>query len=463
MLCECVLPVSEDPIRKVVHWQYQGTGRDAKRFFTAGGEVAGSESRAFRLVCGSGQCAGVEDLLRAEGFTFRELPFSPLARELLSGPRPLGSSVAASFGWIYIQDRSSMLPPLCLDPGPGAGVLDLCASPGGKTGFLSQLVGPEGLVLANEPNPRRLWTLRQNLRGMNRCNAASCSYRGEAIPLRAASWANILVDAPCSGWGTVERHPRVASLWKGDKVEPLIRLQRRLLSTAAGLLTPGGRLVYSTCTTNVRENEEQVLWAEEELGLERVLLEPRPGFAYDSPMQGAAGCLRVVGGGETRAQGFFVAGLVTAGTEHGSGNGTGEGSPGWEGLPGQELDSRILTAVPGLDPGNLPPGRVQAFGDRVFFLPRMTRSLLPHDFSWQGYPLGRLQAGTFRPDPLARRLLPHGHTTPGLHLDSIEQVRALLSGQSLTLDAPPESAGLYWKDLPLGWLTVKGRRVLWGK
>lgn len=423
--------------------------------------MAGSEQRAFRLVCGSGQCAGVEDLLRAEGFTFQGLPFSGLAREMLSGPRPLGSSVAASFGWIYIQDRSSMLPPLCLDPGPGAGVLDLCASPGGKTGFLSQLVGAEGLVLANEPNPRRLRTLRQNLKGMNRCNAASCSYRGEAIPLRAASWANILVDAPCSGWGTVERHPRVARFWQGDKVEPLIRLQRRLLSTAAGLLTPGGRLVYSTCTTNVRENEEQALWAEEELGLERVLLEPRPGFAYDSPLQGAAGCLRVVGGGETRAQGFFVAGLVKAGSAYGTGNGGREGGQGWEGLPGQELSSRVLKAVPGADPGNLPPGRVQAFGDRVFFLPEMTRSMLPQELSWQGYALGRMQAEAFRPDPLARVLLPQGHTTPGVHLDSIEQVRALLSGQSLALDAPPECAGLYWKDLPLGWLTVKGRRVMW--
>ena len=103
--------------------------------------------RSFRLVCNPGQIPSVEALLSAQGFVFEPEPFSPLARRLLQEPFPLGRSLAAFWGYVYIQDRSSMLPPLALAPGEGARVLDMCASPGSKTGLLAQLVGREGLVL----------------------------------------------------------------------------------------------------------------------------------------------------------------------------------------------------------------------------------------------------------------------------------------------------------------------------
>ena len=94
-------------------------------------------ARSFRLVCPPSATPLVEALLRAQGYVFAPEPFSPFCRRLLAEPRPLGSSLAAFFGYIYIQDRSSMLPPLALNPAPGAAVLDMCASPGSKTGFLA--------------------------------------------------------------------------------------------------------------------------------------------------------------------------------------------------------------------------------------------------------------------------------------------------------------------------------------
>ena len=123
--------------------------------------------RSFRLVCNPGQIPSVEALLSAQGFVFEPEPFSPLARRLLQEPFPLGRSLAAFWGYIYIQDRSSMLPPLALAPGEGARVLDMCASPGSKTGLLAQLVGREGLVLGNEPARPRLANLRRNLAALN--------------------------------------------------------------------------------------------------------------------------------------------------------------------------------------------------------------------------------------------------------------------------------------------------------
>ena len=262
-------------------------------------------ARSFRLVCPPSATPLVEALLRAQGYVFAPEPFSPFCRRLLAEPRPLGSSLAAFFGYIYIQDRSSMLPPLALNPAPGAAVLDMCASPGSKTGFLAQLTGPTGFVLGNEPTPARLGTLRANLHQMNLLHAATCAYSGDALPLRPQSWRAILLDPPCSGWGTAAKHPQVLRLWRGDKIDNLTALQRRLLRQAARLLAQGGRLVYSTCTTNTAENEAQVHFAEEELGLVRVPLPPFPGFVWEE-QPGGEGTLRV-DGERSGAQGFYVA------------------------------------------------------------------------------------------------------------------------------------------------------------
>ena len=206
----------------------------------------------------------VLDLLTMEGFRFEPEPFSKSCFRLVEEPFPLGSSLAAHFGYVYIQDRSSMLPPLALSPQRGAAVLDMCASPGSKTGFLAQMVGKNGFVLGNELSHSRLYTLRMNLQTTNAVCAGTCSFSGDAIPLVESSWKNILLDPPCSGWGTVEKNPKVLEVWREDKVRPLIVLQRRLLARAAALLAPGGTVVYSTCTTNSEENEQQVAWAEAE-------------------------------------------------------------------------------------------------------------------------------------------------------------------------------------------------------
>ena len=196
--------------------------------------------RSFRLVCNPGQIPSVEALLSAQGFVFEPEPFSPLARRLLQEPFPLGRSLAAFWGYVYIQDRSSMLPPLALAPGEGARVLDMCASPGSKTGLLAQLVGREGLVLGNEPARPRLANLRRNLAALNLLQAVTCSWPGESLPLPDASWDAVLLDPPCSGWGTTDKNPQAIKRWQGDRLKPMLELQRKLLTEASRLLRPGG-------------------------------------------------------------------------------------------------------------------------------------------------------------------------------------------------------------------------------
>ena len=415
--------------------------------------------RAFRLAGAAPDDMLALDLLRAEGFDPLPLPLAPWAMRATSEPRPLGGSLAARFGLIYIQDPSSMLPPLMLDPPQGAAVLDLCASPGGKTGLLARLVGPDGFVLGNEPNPSRLDTLRRNLARSGLLNTATCRHPGQDIPLPDAAWSHILLDPPCSGWGTADKHPRVMAMWQGDKTAPLIRLQRELLARAAALLAPGGRLLYSTCTTNPAENEDQVAWAASELGLAVSPLAAPGGFALREPVRPEArGCL-CVSPEQGASQGFFLALLVRSAVGPGA-EAAHAASAMRSDLPGEPLAASALDAV---DLGSAPPGGIWRFKDRALFLHAKALERLPAALRWQGAPVGRVKGGVLHPDPLARGLAPPP-SDPGsgrdVDADPADLAR-LLSGQSLERSGRAPFPVLRCRGRALGWLRRKGRRVLW--
>lgn len=163
-------------------------------------------------------------------------------------------------GRFTVQDESSQLAVDLLDPQPGERVLDVCAAPGGKATAIAERVGPDGRVVALDRHARRLGLIRRNARrlGLEITAITRDATRPFADLAKDGPFDRVLVDAPCSGLGTLRRNPDAR--WRIGEEDPgrLAEVQRAILQNAASLVRPGGTLVYSTCTLLPEENESVV-------------------------------------------------------------------------------------------------------------------------------------------------------------------------------------------------------------
>ena len=159
-------------------------------------------------------------------------------------------------GLYYMQEPSAMAPAGLLDVRPGMKVLDLCAAPGGKTTQIAAALRGEGLLVCNEINPKRAKILARNVERMGIANALVLNEHPQKLEDRFAGFFDrIMVDAPCSGEGMFRKEEAAVTDWSEETVEMCANRQLEILTTAAGMLAPGGRLVYSTCTFAPSENE----------------------------------------------------------------------------------------------------------------------------------------------------------------------------------------------------------------
>ncbi len=193
-------------------------------------------------------------------------------------------------GAYYVQEASSMfVGELAGDIG-GLRVLDLCAAPGGKTTLLSTLTGLDGLVVANEPIRARAQVLADNVARWGLGNVVVTNNDPSHFAGFRDWFDVVLVDAPCSGEGMFRRNPESRGEWSEANVVLCARRQRRILGDILAVLKPGGRLIYSTCTFNRAENEENVEWLIDELGGEAVDVQSPAGVVHE----GAGYRLRVM-------------------------------------------------------------------------------------------------------------------------------------------------------------------------
>ncbi len=176
-------------------------------------------------------------------------------------------------GVYYLQEPSAMAPAALLDARPGERVLDLCAAPGGKSTQLARAMDGRGILVCNEIHPRRARVLSGNIERLGIANALVLNETPDRLAARLPGWFDrVLVDAPCSGEGMFRKEEAALTDWSEAAVAMCAARQASILASAAKLLRPGGRLVYSTCTFAPEENE----------GVIGAFLEDHPDFCPDS-------------------------------------------------------------------------------------------------------------------------------------------------------------------------------------
>lgn len=184
--------------------------------------------------------------------------FSPVGLRVLQPRVPLHASEFFLEGYYQMQDEASQLIAYLLDPRPGERVLDLCAGFGGKTTHLAQIMNNRGSILAVDSNARKIRELRKNIRRMGLKNIqpqAGDVLQPDFLNKAQRAFDRVLVDAPCSGWGVIRRHPDLKWRIRPEDSRRLADRQIIFLQKASGWLKSGGVLVYATCTLCPEENE----------------------------------------------------------------------------------------------------------------------------------------------------------------------------------------------------------------
>jgi len=170
--------------------------------------------------------------------------------------RDIGNLPEHSLGYIFIQEAASMIPPIVLGPEPGERVLDMCASPGSKSTQIAQYMKQEGLLVSNDYKIDRIKALGLNVQRMGITNCMITMMEGRFF--KDLEFDRILVDAPCSGTGTIRKSLKTLRMWNPNMIKRLAGTQRQLIETAFKTLKPGGTMVYSTCSLEPEEDEAVV-------------------------------------------------------------------------------------------------------------------------------------------------------------------------------------------------------------
>ncbi|MEH1941549.1 MAG: 16S rRNA (cytosine(967)-C(5))-methyltransferase [Nostoc sp.] len=200
----------------------------------------------------------VEAALQSVGILVRRIPDLPQALRLIGSAGSIQKLPGFKEGWWTVQDSSAQLVSHLLDPQPGEVVIDACAAPGGKTTHMAELMGDKGKIWACDRTSSRLRKLQENSQRLNLQSIQM--YTGDSRHFKQFQNTadRVLLDAPCSGLGTMHRHADARWRQTPESVRELSVLQKELLAHTSTFVKPGGVLVYATCTLHPAENEEVI-------------------------------------------------------------------------------------------------------------------------------------------------------------------------------------------------------------
>ena len=195
--------------------------------------------------------------LRAHGVVTTTTSYAPDGLVVTEGS-PLRTPVA-DLGAFFVQDEASQLVGLLAAARPGERVLDCCASPGGKTTSMAAAMRDNGLIVAADVRPRRIALLQRTVERSGARSVRIVRFDAQQpLPFRDAPFDLVLIDAPCSGLGTVRRDPEIRWRRQETDLAQFAAAQLRMLDHATRVVRPGGRLVYVTCSSEPDENDSVV-------------------------------------------------------------------------------------------------------------------------------------------------------------------------------------------------------------
>lgn len=250
------------------------------------------------------------DLLEKNDIAWKEAVYADDA-VVLERVSDIASLPGYREGYFFVQDESSMLPVMCSGIKPGDTVVDICSAPGGKTMHALILLGGEGTISSRDVSRKKVDKIKENIARMGYSN---CQCKVWDATVKDEAWKEqadvILADVPCSGIGIIGRKPEI-KYHAMEEMESLVSLQRQICETAVSMLKPNGVFIYSTCTINKKENEENVLWLEKHCGLQRSSLNDYLPQKLHNKMT-ERGMLQMLPGVQ-ETDGFFVARLIKRG------------------------------------------------------------------------------------------------------------------------------------------------------
>lgn len=359
-------------------------------------------------------------------------------------------------GLYYVQEASSMFVDHVLRQVAGTPVtmLDLCAAPGGKSTACRAALPDGSLLISNEPMRTRANILSENMQKQGHPDVIVTNNYPRDFHRAGLMFDIVLADVPCSGEGMFRKDEGAVAEWSSQNVENCRRLQREIVADIWPCLRPGGTLIYSTCTFNAHENEENAAWIATWLGAEFVEIETRKEWNISPALTGNLPAYRFLPG-TTRGEGLFMAVLRK------------KDGPQKSNTPAPAAKSRKKNA----DAGPLPLKNAGSFdtrqrGDRIVAIPRWwadtyDRAAKHLNVAHAGITIGTHKGRDMQPDQslaLSTCLDRSAFATCDIDLD---QAIRYLRKEAITLppDTPRGMVLLTHRELPIGFAKNIGNRA----
>ena len=353
-------------------------------------------------------------------------------------------------GLYYLQEPSAMVPAEILGISPGDRVLDLCAAPGGKSTQAAAFLVGTGLLVANDISAARTKPLVKNIDLAGVPNAVVTNEYPERLANKLPGFFNkMIIDAPCSGEGMFRKDPEAVRQWEIHSGEKCVPLQRDILFHAARLLSPGGRMVYSTCTFNPAEDEGMIAgFLAEHPEFSLVDIPSRPGFDRGRPEWGGGSIdlLKTVRIWPHHAmgEGHFAAVLEKSGTPDPGEN------PGPPSVPPVKLTDFFRFAEENLRADF--PGRFLLYGEYLYLQPWLTPDLGGINVIRPGLFLGNFKKNRFEPaHSLAMALKKENFQRVLDFAADDSQLKAYLKGETVLSAGAKGWTLVCVQGFPLGW------------